>query len=81
MPPHNSETTGSGAAGAAPPDSASSAQARPAPSWSPAPAQPSHLHLAQPGLVVMAPGQAGGGLAPLQGLLHLFGSQEHLDVH
>ena len=51
------------------------------PPGSPAPAQPAHLHLAKPGLVVMAPGQAGGSLAPLQGLLHLFGSQEHLDVH
>jgi hypothetical protein len=29
----------------------------------------------------MAPGQAGGCLTSLQGLLHFFGCQEHLDIH
>lgn len=40
-----------------------------------------HLHLPESGLVIMAPGKAGGCLTPLQGLLHFFGCQEHLDIH
>lgn len=40
-----------------------------------------NLHLAEAGLVVMAPGQARGRLLPLQRLLHLLSCEEHLNVH
>lgn len=40
-----------------------------------------YLHLAEAGLVVMAPGEAGGRFLPLQRLLHLLCCEEHLDVH
>lgn len=59
----------------------SPAPVQPRPLRSPFPGQATHLHLAKPRLVVVAPSQAGGGLSPLQGLLHLLGRQEHLDVH
>lgn len=45
------------------------------------PGKPTHLHLPESGLVIMAPGKAGGCLTPLQGFFYFFGCQEHLDIH
>ena len=39
-----------------------------------------YLHFAEAGLVVMAPGKASSSFLSLQRLLHLFGSEEHLNV-
>lgn len=43
--------------------------------------KPTYLHLPESGLVIMAPGKAGGCLTPLQGFFYFFGCQEHLDIH